>query len=175
MEVEQLFQDFQYQDLQWFIPVLAGLVIIVGGILVALVRNFTAGVIVALLFGGLMTMSPVILNTLQQPQDPVARVTAEVAENAAQLAVLNSEVVRDLSRVVISLRSTLEGLAPMVAPQDRDPPDAAVAQRFTRSLSDLEDRLDAATDSVREADTLRAQLEEDIGVLQMEIRRAGAR
>lgn len=175
MEVEQLFQDFQYQDLQWFIPVLAGLLIIVGGILVALIRNFTAGVIVALLFGGLMTMSPVLLNTLQRAQNPVAGVTADVAQNAAELAVLNSEVMRDLSRVVVSMRSALEGLAPVVAPENGDPPDAAVARRFTQSLSDMEERLDAATSSVQRADTLRARLEEDIDVLQLEIRRAGAR
>lgn len=176
MEVEQLFQDFQYQDLRWFIPVLAGLVIIVGGILVALIRNFTAGVIVALLFGGLMTMSPVLLDTLQrQQQDPVARVAAGVARNAAELAVLNSEVMRDLSRVVISMRSTLDGLTPMIAPADRDPPDVAVARRFTQSLSDMEPRIEAATATIARADALRTALQQDIQVLEVEIRRAGAR
>jgi hypothetical protein len=175
MEVDQLFQDFQYQDLQWFIPVLAGLVIIVGGILVAFIRNFTAGVIVALLFGGLMTMSALILNTLQRPQDPVAFETANVARSAAELAVLNGEVVRDLSRVVVSLRSTLDGLRPMVAPDDRDPPDAAVAQRFTQSLMGMEDRLDEATDAVQRAGVLRAELENDLRDLEDQIRRAGAR
>lgn len=178
MEVDQLFQDFQYQDLQWFIPVLAGLVIIVGGILVALIRNFTAGVIVALLFGGLMTMSPVILETLQRTQataDPVARVTADVARNAAELSVLNSEVMRDLSRVVISMRSTLDGLTPVIAPADRDPPDAEVARRFTQSLSDMEGRLDAATAAIARADGVRADLEASLQDLSAEIRRAGNR
>ncbi|MEM1181163.1 MAG: hypothetical protein AAGM22_22665, partial [Acidobacteriota bacterium] len=66
--------DFQYDDLQWLLPVLAGLLIIVGGLLAGIIRGMTAGVIVALFFGGLMAMSPVILNALQRGGDRVGMV-----------------------------------------------------------------------------------------------------
>jgi hypothetical protein len=177
MDFEQLFADFQYQDLQWFLPVLAGLVIIVGGLLIGVIRGMTAGVIVALFFGGLMSMSPVLLNALQRTTDPVSQVSADVARGAAELAVLNNEVTMDLSRVVQSLRTTMDGLSPMVTARDdaqgQTGIDPDLAQRFTQGLSDTEDRLDATLDTMSRANRLRQRLEGDMEALEMELRRAG--
>ncbi|MEM6847795.1 MAG: hypothetical protein AAF580_06925 [Pseudomonadota bacterium] len=172
MNVEQLMADFQHDDLQWLLPVLAGLLIIVGGLLTGIIRGMTAGVIVALFFGGLMAMSPVILNALQRGGDRVGLVSADVARSAAALAELNNDVVVDLSRVVTSLRTTLDGLAPLVG--EGSGVAADTAQRFTRGLSDTEDRLDTAISSLSQAATLRQRLSQDVQTLEAEIRRASA-
>lgn len=177
MTAEQLFQNFQYVDLQWFIPVLAGLVIIVGVLLVALIRGITAGAIVALLFGGLMSLSPVLLNALERTQGVAAAANVDVARGAAQLAVLNSEVVTDLSRVVATLRTALEGLQPLVAAQASETPSAGpqAAQNYSQSLADTETRLDATLDSLERANLLRRRLEAEIAALGSEASRDPAR
>ncbi|MBJ3777571.1 hypothetical protein [Acuticoccus mangrovi] len=174
MDFEQLFANFQYNDLQWFIPVMAGLVIIVGGLLIGIIRGMTAGVIVALFFGGLMSMSPVLLNALQRQANPVNAVSADVARGAAELSVLNHDVVTELSRVVATMRSTLAGLAPIVTPAEGED-DNGVAERFNQSLADTEERLDAAISSLSRANLLRTRLEEDVQTLEVEMRRAPQR
>jgi len=178
MHLDHLLADLQYQDLQWFIPVLAGLVIIVGGLVIGLVRGMTAGVIVALFFGGLMSMSPVLLDALQRTADPVNEVGAGVSRGAAQLAVLNNEVSADLSRAVQSLRTSLEGLSPVLAGRNDEADegggiDPALARRFTQGLSDTQSRLDAALDNLTRANRLSERLEDDVEALEMELRRAG--
>lgn len=160
MELENLFENFQYVDLRWFIPVIAGLFVIIGAVLVALIRNFNAGVIIALLFGGLLTMSPVILDALERspgPPDRGAREVRQVARDAAELALFNGAVVHDLSRVVNSMRSVLEGLTPVLNASGGN--DTAAATRFQSNMDDLTERLDAATADVGRIDTLRSELE----------------
>ena len=176
MEVEKLFENFQYQDLRWFIPVLAGLFVIVGAILVALIRNFNAGVIVALLFGGLMTMSPVILDALQKPQNTVARETGRVAQSAAELP----------RRSMERWCATCRGWSSRCAQPSRDlhpwshrngpgTPTRLLPGGFVQSLSDMNERLDAATNSVERINTMRANLEADLDSFRGALRRADGR
>jgi hypothetical protein len=173
MDVEQLFANFQYQDLQWFVPVMAGLIIIVGGLLIGMIRGMNAGVIVAIFFGGLMSLSPVLLNTLEQRQaGPATPASTDVARGAAELAVLNSRVVADLSRVVASMRNTLDGLTPMVTAEPGTTPSPVVVDRFTSGLSDLEARIDAAVSSVSRANLLSERLQDDLDELETELRSA---
>ncbi|XWN33176.1 MAG: hypothetical protein ROR55_08945 [Devosia sp.] len=171
MDFEALFANFQYEDLQWFIPVLAGLVIILGGLLIGIVRGMTAGVLLALLFGGLMSMSPVLLNALQRGTDPAVMQSAEVARGAAELSILNSQVMTDMSRVVTTLRTAMETITPVVAPEGEEGENAVVAQRFAQGLSDTEERLDAAIDTLSRANVMRQRLEDDLQSLQVELRR----
>ncbi|MEM7696382.1 MAG: hypothetical protein AAF318_18175 [Pseudomonadota bacterium] len=169
MELNELFSNFEYDDLQWFVPMAAGLVIIVGGLLIGMIRGMTAGVIVALFFGGLMCMSPVLLNALERTDGRADRVTAAVARSAAELSQLNNDVVVDLSRVVATVRTALDGLSPLVT---EDALDAAVVQRFGQSLTDTEERLDAAIGSLSRTQLLRERLNEDLRDLEAELRRA---
>ncbi|WMS43072.1 hypothetical protein RDV64_01320 [Acuticoccus sp. MNP-M23] len=188
MEFEQIFENFQYNDLQWFIPVLAGLIIIVLGLLAGLIRGMTAGVIVALFFGGLMSLSPTLLTALQPIRGNVDRVGADVARSAAELSTLNNEVVVDLVRVVTTMRTALQGLTPLLeepapAPAtdgDADPDGTVVAAapafdpelglRFAQSLDDTETRLDAAIDTLSRASTVRAELDASVQTLEAELR-----
>ncbi|WP_108662999.1 hypothetical protein [Acuticoccus kandeliae] len=172
MDVKELFDNFQTVDLQWFVPVLGGLAVIVVSLLVGLFRGMTAGVIVAILFGGLMSMSPILLNALQHREDTrVDRASASVARGAAELAALNNEAVLDISRVIATLRNALDGLGPLLrAPEDTDTTEEVA--RFTQSLTDIEDRLDSAISSLSRANLLRQRLEEEIQTLEAELDRA---
>lgn len=172
MNLEQLFQDFQYDDLQWFLPVLAGLVIIVGALLIGIIRGISAGVFLAILFGGLMSMSPVLLNALQAQQARgVDTVSGDVAKSAALLAELNNDVVVDLSRAIATMRFALDGLRPVVE-QDAEADLTAVSDRYQQSLSDVEDRLNAALSSMQTSGDLRTRLAADVRRLEDEARRA---
>lgn len=166
MEFEQLFTNFKYDDLQWFIPVLAGLVIILGGLLIGMIRGMTAGVIVALFFGGLMSLSPVLLETLQREAYGSQPGSAALARSVAELAELNNQATMDLSRVVATMRVALEGLSPAAAAADGGgegvdggPADAA---SYTQALSDLGDRLDAAVETLSRAGEVRQRVSNEL-------------
>ncbi len=188
MEFEQIFENFQYNDLQWFIPVLAGLIIIVMGLLAGLIRGMTAGVLVALFFGGLMSLSPTILNVLQPRTASVDPASADVARSAAELSALNNDVIVDLVRVVTTMRSALQGLTPLLeeapAPDvaadgdaDGETPavvtptiDPELALRFTQGLDDTETRLDAVIDTLSRASAIRAELDGSLTTLESQLR-----
>ncbi|MEM8552595.1 MAG: hypothetical protein AAGF45_09455 [Pseudomonadota bacterium] len=171
MRFEEILQNFQYDDLQWLIPVFAGLLIIVLGLLIGLIRGMSAGVLVALFFGGLMCMSPVLLNALQRSNDGVGLASADVARSAAALSALNNDVVVDLSRVVTTMRTALDGLSPLVSNGGGATLEPAVIQRFSQSLSDTEDRLDAAVNSLSRSALLRQRMDSDVQALELELRR----
>lgn len=172
MELEQLFRDFQYDDLQWFIPVMAGLFIIVGGLLIGIIRGMTAGVLLGLFFGGLMCLSPVLLNTLQAQQTrAVDPVSSDVAKSVALLSELNNDVVVDISRAIATMRFALDGLRPVVE-NDADLDRAAVLERYEQSLSDVEERLNAALASMQSSGELRTRLAADVRRMEDEVRRA---
>lgn len=174
MNLQQLLSDFKYDDLQWFLPVLAGLVIILGGLIIGIFRGMSAGVIVALFFGGLMSMSPVLLNALQRSAQfgPVDVASANVARSAAALSELNNDVIVDLSRVVASMRNTLDGISPLLENEDGEPAvSPAFLARFNQGLSDTEERLDAAISSLSRSTSLRQDLEDDVQTLDIEMRR----
>lgn len=185
MNIEQLFENFQSDDLRWFVPVAAGLAIIVFGLLIGLLRGMTGGVLLGLVVGGVMVMSPVLLDALERPErggtaaGSASNSSAVVARGAAQLSVLNAEVVTELSRVVSTLRNTIAGLEPLVSPEVgadgvARAPDPLVAQRFTSSLTDTEQKLDLAIASLQRANTLRERLVSDMDALELEMRRAAA-
>jgi len=172
MQLEDLLSNFQYEDLQWIIPVVAGLVVIVGGLLIGLIRGMTSGLIVALFFGGLLSLSPVLLNALQRPGGSIEAASADVARSAADLAVLNNDAVRNLSRILATMRTSLDTLSPVVTGTgENEAVDPALTQRFNQSLSDMEERLDAAVNALSRDTLLRQRLEEDIAALEAELRR----
>ncbi len=170
MDFDQLFANFQYNDLQWFIPVSAGVLIIIGSLLVALIRGMTAGVLLALFFGGVMSMSPVLLSTLQRTATATASAGNDVARSAAELAMLNNEVITDISRVMSTMRTALESLEPVVSPPGGTPDNPGLAERFEQSIDDSEERLDSAIATLSRANLLRQRLEENINTLNAEQR-----
>ncbi len=171
MDFEQLFANFHYNDLQWFIPVLAGLVIIIGGLLVALLRGMTSGVIVALFFGGLMSLSPVLLEALQRTSNPASLASIDVARGAAELTMMNNEAITDLSRVVATLRTAMETIRPVVSPPGVTPDNPSMVQRFNQSITDTEEQLDSTISTLSRASLLRQRLQENINALDAEQRR----
>ena len=177
MDIEQLVSDFLSEDPQLFLPVLAGLVIILGGLIIGIFRGMTAGVIIALLFGGLMSMSPILLDSLERTNARVNTVSAEVAQGAAQLSLLNSEVVTDLTRVVTTMRTALEGLGPLITPSggaESTGGDPQVAQRFSQTLSDTEERLDIAIAAIDRVNAVKQRLQSNMAALEVEMQRASA-
>ncbi|MCF3936557.1 hypothetical protein L1787_24500 [Acuticoccus sp. M5D2P5] len=158
-------------------PVLAGVVIILGALLIGIFRGMSGGVIVAILLGGLMASSPVILDTLQRQEraattpDATLTATAVVARGAAELAEVNNQAILDLSRIVATMRNTLQGLGPRLAAagDDADADGSTLADRFDRSLSDIEERLDSAIASLSRANEVRARLDRDIETLDAQI------
>ena len=171
MDLGQIFQNFQYADLQWVVPVLAGLVIIVGALLAGIIRGMSAGVIIALFFGGLMALSPTLVTLFQPRSDPHATETARVTESVAALAQLNTAVATDLSRVITTVRTSLASLEPLVQAAANANGAGIDAAQFSRTLQDTETRLDQAIDSLSSAGNARAQLEDDLQALQVEMRR----
>lgn len=180
MNLEQLFQNFQYDDLQWFIPVIAGLLIIVGGLLIGMIRGITAGLIVALFFGGLMCMSPVILNALQRQATSLNLALVEVTRSAAALTSLNNEMISELSRVVNSMRIALDTVGPLLenpggaddGSEDGNSADNELSSRFSQSLSASADRLNVVSDNVAEGQVLIRRLDANVQALEGELRRA---
>lgn len=171
MNVEQLLQNFQITDLEWLIPVVAGLVIIVGGLLIALVRGVSAGVIIAIFFGGLLSLSPVLLNALErQSTTPGSSHAVEVARDTAALAKLNNTTIVDLSRVVTTMRTALEGVIPSLeAAADIDP---AAKARLTQAMSSSAERLDAISNNVAQSQVMLRDLDAALDALENEMRRA---
>ncbi len=70
MDIEQLIETFCPQDPRSVHPGIGRLVIILGGLLIGIVRGMTGGVLVALLFGGVMSISPLLLGTLETTPPP---------------------------------------------------------------------------------------------------------
>lgn len=174
MNFGQMFQNFSYEDLQWLLPVLAGLVIIVGALVVALFRGMNAGVLVALLLGGVMSLSPTLLGRLEQNAlAAVSPLPAEVARGAAELALLNSEVVTDLSAVMGTLRNAIAGLAPLLSAGADISADPEAAALFAQSLIDTETQLGRTTASIERINRLRADVREQVRLLDADILAAG--
>jgi hypothetical protein len=158
MEIEHLFETLQINDLQWFIPVVAGLVIIVGGLLIGMIRGMSGGVIVALLFGGLMSLSPTLLETLERsvgfPPDDVA----PVARSAAGLAIANREALGDLSGALGAVGEALDGLPAALRQPGDAAPNPAVA-RLADSLEDLRGRIAEAIAAAEQGEAASLRLE----------------
>jgi hypothetical protein len=172
MDFGQIFQDFQYQDFQWLIPVLSGFVIILGALLVALVRGMTGGVLLALLFGGLMSLSPTLLAALEHRTATAAAApgdsaSVDVARGAAELSLLNSEVVTELSSVMGTLRNAMAGLTPQEGASPA--PDPAAVQLFTQSLTDTDAQLERTTSGIERMNRVVANLRADVARLEAEI------
>ena len=176
MDVEHLFRDFQPDDLQWFIPIAAGMLVIVGALLVAIIRGMTSGVIVAIIFGGLLSMSPIILETLERDGRIGSRgaepsVAPGVARGAAELAALNNEAITELNRVVTSMRTTLAGVDADLFAGD----DPTATQRYTSGLADAEQQLEAAVAALERTEAVRDALADDVATLEGELERAAER
>ena len=177
MDIEQLIQNVLSEDPNLFIPVAAGCVLVVGGILIGLFRGMTGGVVVALLFGGLMAASPVLLGKVApgMPETeaapaapaPADTLTARVARQAGELALMNSDALTGLTRVVNSMRLALDGFEQVNAPSGdvaSEAPDGAT--RFRDSLDAAAAQLDEASTALDRINGLRTRLESDISELE---------
>lgn len=170
MDVGDLFRDFQYDDLQWVVPVLAGLLIIVGALLAGIIRGMSAGVIIAIFFGGLMAMAPTLVTLVQPRNDRLAEVTSSTARSAAELAEVNNEVVTDLVRAMTTLRRAVSDLRPVVRAANGEG-DQLGTGGFEQSLTDAESRLDEAIDTLSTSANVRSRLADDMQALEVERRR----
>ncbi len=170
MSFEQLYETLTVEDLEWVVPLGGGVLVLVGALLVGVVRGMTSGVLVAVFFGGLLTVSPLLLGALDRTERRAGGASPEVVRGAAELSLLNSEVVTDLSRVVATLRTALSSLAPIVEENgDGGDADPRVAQRFSQSLNDTAERLDVAIGSLERANALRDELRDDMDALAVEL------
>ncbi|ORE96561.1 hypothetical protein ATO13_06845 [Stappia sp. 22II-S9-Z10] len=180
VDIQQLIENVLSEDPDLFIPVLAGCAIILGGLVIGILRGMTGGVIVALLFGGLMTASPILVgkagmsdgttsraSTAAADADATPPVTAAVAQGAAEMALLNAEAITSLTRVVNSMRLALDGLGQVVAPQaGEDGASSEVVTLFSDSLDAAGDQLDEASLSLDQINLLRSRLQSDLNELQ---------
>ncbi len=168
MSLDQIFQSFRVDDLKWFIPVLGGLFIIIGGLATGLVRGQIAGVFITLFFGGLLTISPVMLDALERKTSTLNPAEVAVTRSTAKLVTLNNEMINDLTRVVTSLRATLESAGPLVATEGAD---AQALSRFKDSLAASVDRLDTVSGNVAQGQVLVRELDTNLHTLEDEYER----
>ena len=169
MDIAQVFEDLTHQDLQWLAPVAAGLVIVIGSLFIGIIRGMSVSIFAALLLGGAMSLSPVILRTLEEPRPNVAT-AAEVryARDATRFASLESETLRELVRIANSMRLVLDGLAPLVEEASDAAGDAEAATRYKTSLDDLAARIESISGKAGEAETLLRNLTNDVDALAAE-------
>lgn len=167
MDIEHLFSQLTYHDLQWMAPVAAGLVIVIGGLLIGIVRGMSVGVLAALILGGAMSLSPIIVGVLDKtPRNQLSPATLKYARDNLALASLNSEAANGLIRVANSMRIALDGLSPLLDGSGEG--DAAAVARYKRSLDDLEERIKAISGSVGEGEELVRSLTDDLDALAAE-------
>lgn len=168
MNFGEVFQSFQLDDLKWFIPAIGGFLIIIGGIASGLMRGQIGGVFIALFFGGLLCVSPVLLDALERKTSTLNPSEVEVTRSVAKLATLNNEMISDLTRVVTALRSTLESAAPLVESEDAD---AAALAQFRQSLATSVDRLNTVSGNVAQGQVLVRELDTNLHTLEDEFSR----
>jgi len=169
MNLDQLFQDFRTTDLEWLIPIGAGFLLILGGILIALVRGVSAGVVAALLFGCLLTLSPVLLDALERQPSRASPQAAELAQETAALVKLNNAAINDLSRVVTTVRTAIEGLIPEIAGSAAIDP--AAKARLDQAMAASAERLDAIAKNVAESQVMVRDLDATLDALGNDTRR----
>lgn len=168
MSLDQIFQSFRVDDLKWFIPVLGGLFIIIGGLATGLIRGQIAGVFITLFFGGLLTISPVMLDALERKTSTLNPAEVAVTRSTVKLAMLNNEMISDLTRVVTSLRATLESAGPLVETESAD---AQALAKFKESLATSVDRLNTVAASVAQGQVLMRELDANLHTLDDEFER----
>lgn len=169
MNLDQILENFQYLDLQWLVPITAGVLVIVGGLLIGLVRGVTAGVIVALFFGGLLCLSPVLLNALQrQTGGALSPSSVTLARDTVGIAKLNNTMITDLTRVMTTVRAALEDAAPLL---DREEVDPAVKAKFTEAMTTSQERLTALSDNLAQGQVMLRELDAALQALETDYRR----
>ena len=169
MDIAQIFKDLNHQDLQWLAPVAAGLVIVIGSLFIGIIRGMSVSIFAALLLGGAMSLSPVILRTLEQPRPNVtSEAELQYACDAAAFATLDNETARELVRITNSMRLVLDGLAPLVEEASNAAGDAEAATRYKTSLDDLAARIESISGKAGEAETLLRNLTNDVDALAAE-------
>lgn len=166
MDFEQLLADFRYEDIEWFIPVSAGVLIIVFSLLIGIFRGMSPGVLMALVIGGLMSMSPIVLDALEEPSvvGPRADIVS-VVRSASDVAELNNDLIVDLSRVVASMRLAMESVSPALALEPGEDRDEAI-DRFANSVQDVEERINVVIDSMQRSSELRQSLASNLSELE---------
>ena len=168
MNFGEVFQNFQLDDLKWFIPMIGGFLIIIGGIATGLMRGQIGGVFIALFFGGLLCVSPVMLDALERKTSTLNPAEIEVTRSTAKLATLNNEMISDLTRVVTALRGTLENAAPLI---ETDEGDAQALAQFKQSLATSIDRLNTVSGAIAKGQVLVRELDANLHTLEDEFRR----
>lgn len=166
MQLEELLSGLSYEDLKWLVPVLGGLIIIVGGLLIGLLRGLNSGLLVTLFFGGLLCLSPVLLNALERRPSGASVTAVEAARANAALATLNNDMIRDLTRVVNSSRIALEGLVPVLEANEAD---TDAVDRFKQSLTSAADRLSVISDNMAEGQVLIRKLEAGVQAMDKDV------
>ncbi len=170
MDWNSLFQNFQYDDLQWVVPVLAGLLIIVGALLSGIIRGMAAGVIIALFFGGLLAMSPTLVALVEPERDQLSVASAELTQDVAALSQANAEAVQALGKVIQSMRDSLNALEPVVSAAGAESP-ALSDTGFREALQDLQTEIGAAANAISRPSELGTGVAQDLEALQVELRR----
>lgn len=170
MDFDGLIGNLTTGDLEWLVPVLAGLLVIVGALLAGIIRGMTAGVIVALLVGGLLAMSPTLVSLLAPAGGRLSEAGAGVSLDAARLAEANSAAVTDLGRAVGEVRAALEALEPLVAAAE-DADGQLPAGEFRDAVADFRDAFADARDNLSRSAELSGDLGGGIAALEQEMRR----
>lgn len=166
MDLGQLFNGLSYDDLKWFIPVLGGFALIIGGLLIGLLRGMTAGLLMTLFFGGLLCLSPVLLDALERRPAASSIAAVDVARTNAQLTTLNNDMIRDLTRVVNSARISLDALVPLLSANGAD---AAAVERFKQSLTSTGDRLSVISDNMAEGQVMIRRLDTAVQTMEADL------
>lgn len=174
MDLQSFIAGLDTEDLPTIVPVLAGALIVVGALLGGIIRGMGSGVIVALIVGAGLMLSPAVTGRMQAGSVPLAQATAQTAESAADLALLNARAIGDLGRALASLNAAIDGLKPAVAALEARS-DELVSAGFREAVDAAVSELEQAVEVVSRASAVRRTLEDDLETLQIEMRRANFR
>lgn len=156
--------EFSLDTLQVLMPLVAGGIIVVATLLIALFRGMSAGIIVSLLIGSSMLIAPIFLASSQSTGLGLAQSTAETAESAAIVARTNRAVLTDIERAMSAAAVALE--AALRTGDPGDVPEAVAA------LANVREELDIFRDTLAKGAEVDRTLESDLETLQIEMRRA---
>lgn len=174
MDLNSFIAGLDHEALPTIVPVLGGGLIVIGALLSGIVRGMGSGVVVALLIGAVLTLSPAFVSSTRPASVALSQATAQTAESAADLALLNTQALGDLGRAVASLNTAADGLKPAIASLEAQT-DELVAAGFRESVNEAIGELEQAVDVMSRASAARQTLEDDLDTLQIEMRRANFR
>ena len=155
--------DFSLETLQVLMPLVAGGIIVVATLLIALFRGMSAGIIVSLLIGSAMLIAPILLASSQSGGVALAQSTAETTESAATVARTNRALLTDLERAI---GAAAVAIAAASGDGGGGSPAAAAA------LAEVREDLEIFRDTLATGAEANRALDTDLETLQIEMRRA---